>query len=38
MIILRENPIEQFQFRIQPINKKQWKIAEAVEVLNNLFS
>ena len=33
MMILRENPVEQFQFRIQPINKKQWKSAEAVEVI-----
>ena len=34
MLILRENPIEQFQFRIQPINKKQRKSAVAVEVID----
>ena len=33
MLILRENPVEQFRFRIQSLNKKQRKSAETVELI-----
>ena len=33
MLILRENPVEQFRFRIQSFNKKQRKSAETVELI-----